>query len=293
MSLSVFEMHSLEMFCHRPLGACYVICDEWHYKACLRKAADAEKAKVDTREFLGIAELNCRDWGEDRKLVERIMKHRWLWFHNVRDRNPETDGWWVISALLDEVRRGSLLAIKGRRTDLFSQSHVTPIRTLAARAVDLTNGGPMLVGPYHPATRQTGLTTARAAMHVGSSDVGALLEAAVDMVGAPAAESDADSANGSGLANDGLTLTLLGDAEPFEYRQDAVSGDAAYLAGIGSRGDMYACDIISAECKGSVLREFPGQYLNSTLDDIRSDAQDGVKDARKALKLLNDGRFKK
>ncbi len=54
-----------------------------------------------------------------------------------------------------------------------------------------------------------------------------------------------------------------------------------------------ACDIISSECKGSVLREFPGQYLDSTLNRIQSEANAGVKDARKALKLLNDNRFKK
>lgn len=85
----------------------------------------------------------------------------------------------------------------------------------------------------------------------------------------------------------------LGDAQPFEYTPDAVHGATGKLAGVGNRGDMYACDIISAECKGSLLRVFPGQYLNSTLNDIQSDAQDGVKEARKALKLLNDGRFKK
>jgi len=36
-----------------------------------------------------------------------------------------------------------------------------------------------------------------------------------------------------------------------------------------------------------------GQYLNSTLGDIQSDANDGVKEARKVLKLLDDNRFKK
>ncbi|MDN7557264.1 hypothetical protein [Burkholderia orbicola] len=69
-------------------------------------------------------------------------------------------------------------------------------------------------------------------------------------------------------------------------------GDAIQVAGI-DRGDMMACDIIKAECKGSVLREFPGQYLNSTLNEIQGDASDGIKEARKALKLLNDNRFKK
>ncbi len=86
--------------------------------------------------------------------------------------------------------------------------------------------------------------------------------------------------------------TRLGYARAFDYTSSAPGGDVASLAA-NVRGSMYACDILSSECKDSVLREFPGQYLNSTLNDIQSDAQDGVKDARKALKLLNDGRFKK
>ncbi|MFT4065195.1 hypothetical protein [Paraburkholderia sp.] len=237
MSLSVFKMHSVELSCPRPSGARYVICNELHYKACLRKAADLEKAEADTQEFLGIANLNRSEWKENQKLVKSIRQRSWLWFHYIPDGNPDSVGWWVISALLAEVRRGSLLAIKGRCADLFPPPCRTPLTILAARAVNLPDGESMLSSRY--------------------------------------------------------ALTPLGDALPFEYMPEAMSGDAEYLAGIGSRGDMYACDIISTECKGSVLREFPGQYLNSTLDDIESDAQDGIKDARKALKLLNDGRFKK
>lgn len=94
--------------------------------------------------------------------------------------------------------------------------------------------------------------------------------------------------------NDGRddTPTPFGEARPFELADVPAFGDAEEVAAT-DRGSMYACDVISSECKGSVLREFPGQYLNSTLDDIQSDANDGVKEARKALKLLNDNRFKK
>ncbi|SAL69067.1 hypothetical protein AWB70_06858 [Caballeronia cordobensis] len=95
-----------------------------------------------------------------------------------------------------------------------------------------------------------------------------------------------------GGTDDGDSGSLLGDAQPFGYQPDVLSGDAFELAGI-DRGDMYACDIISTECKGSVLREFPSQYLDSTYNEIQGDAREGVKDARKALKLLNDNRFKK
>jgi hypothetical protein len=91
---------------------------------------------------------------------------------------------------------------------------------------------------------------------------------------------------------DGDESTPLGDAQPFDYQSNAIS-DGAYNLVADDRGNMYACDIISAECKGSVLREFPSQYLNSTLNEIQGDAQGGMKDARKALKLLSDNRFKK
>ncbi|WP_233874835.1 hypothetical protein [Paraburkholderia adhaesiva] len=74
----------------------------------------------------------------------------------------------------------------------------------------------------------------------------------------------------------------------------ASTASSVYLYNQGNdRKSMIACDIISAECKGSVLREFPGQYLNSPLSDIMSDAASGGSDARKALKLLKDNRFKK
>ncbi|MBC8727947.1 hypothetical protein [Paraburkholderia sp. UCT2] len=205
MSLSVFEMHSVELFCQRPLSACYVISDEWHYKACLRKAADLETAKADTREFLDIAGLNCRDWEEDRKLVERIIRRRWLWFHNVQDRNPDTDGWWVISALLDEVRRGALLAIKGRRTDLLPPPDSTPMTTFTARAVDFPNDGPKLFGRSDPATRQSQFIAAHTAR------------------------------GGSDLADDGHTSTLLGNVQPFDYQPDVPIGNAMELAGSEGR----------------------------------------------------------
>ncbi|MFM0701460.1 hypothetical protein [Paraburkholderia sediminicola] len=145
------------------------------------------------------------------------------------------------------------------------------------------NGEAILSGSYDPATQEARLIAARGAM-AASEGGGGLLGVVEAMAGAAL----------GGAPNDGGdTSTLLGDAHPFEYAEDAMEGDSTMFAGLGERGNMYACDIISSECKGSVLREFPGQYLNSTLNDIQSDAQDGVKDARKAFKLLNDSRFKK
>lgn len=50
---------------------------------------------------------------------------------------------------------------------------------------------------------------------------------------------------------------------------------------------------IAEKCKGSVLREFPEEYLDWTLDQIKAEAQKGNKKAKKAWKLLNDKRFRK
>jgi len=60
----------------------------------------------------------------------------------------------------------------------------------------------------------------------------------------------------------------------------------------GGEGET-AAKIISRTRAGSILREFPSQYLNSTLAEIRKDAKEGIQAARKALKLLQDNRFKK
>lgn len=119
---------------------------------------------------------------------------------------------------------------------------------------------------------------------VSAGELMSYLQSVVGIGGAGGAAKFAGGANFTDSAS-------LSDASPFDYSADTL-GDAVQVAGI-DRGDMMACDIIKAECKGSVLREFPGQYLNSTLNEIQGDASDGIKEARKALKLLNDNRFKK
>jgi hypothetical protein len=56
---------------------------------------------------------------------------------------------------------------------------------------------------------------------------------------------------------------------------------------------MRAIDIISQECRGSIMREFPSQWLNRTLEEILDAAKAGDRSAQKASKLLQSGRFKK
>jgi hypothetical protein len=59
------------------------------------------------------------------------------------------------------------------------------------------------------------------------------------------------------------------------------------------RGQKTAAEVIAEECQGSILREFPSPWLDETLDRIAQAAKQGDRSARKALKLLNDKRFKK
>jgi hypothetical protein len=54
-----------------------------------------------------------------------------------------------------------------------------------------------------------------------------------------------------------------------------------------------AREVIAEECAASILREFPSQWLDETLEAIAKAAQAGDKSAQKAKKLLTDQRFKK
>jgi hypothetical protein len=54
-----------------------------------------------------------------------------------------------------------------------------------------------------------------------------------------------------------------------------------------------AREVISEECAGTILREFPSQWMDQTLEAIGNAAKAGDKSAQKAKKLLTDQRFKK
>jgi len=59
------------------------------------------------------------------------------------------------------------------------------------------------------------------------------------------------------------------------------------------RSQQKASDIIAEECQGTIQREFPSQWLDKTLNEIRKAAKQAEASAKKALKLLNNRRFKK
>jgi len=72
---------------------------------------------------------------------------------------------------------------------------------------------------------------------------------------------------------------------------------AAEDAAQAARLQQKAADIISKECKGGINREFPSEMRDKTLQEIKDLAKNGdsasKSAAKKALKLLNDNRFKK
>lgn len=59
------------------------------------------------------------------------------------------------------------------------------------------------------------------------------------------------------------------------------------------RDKQKAGDIIAKECEAGILREFPSQWLDQSLEAINRAAKLGDRTAQKAKKLLNDQRFKK
>lgn len=62
---------------------------------------------------------------------------------------------------------------------------------------------------------------------------------------------------------------------------------------IENEDNLTAQEFIGKHCKGSILREFPSEYLGKTIKEIEKEAKKGNAHVRKALKLLRDQRFRK
>jgi thioredoxin-like negative regulator of GroEL len=87
-----------------------------------------------------------------------------------------------------------------------------------------------------------------------------------------------------------------GDLAELETILEATTGNKAAQAAAQAainRLKSRAADIIARECKGSINREFPGELLEKTLEEILKLARGGDKAAQTARKLLSDLRFKK
>jgi hypothetical protein len=97
------------------------------------------------------------------------------------------------------------------------------------------------------------------------------------------------------------TITVPGGAEEkgAEVTANAVrifvrrTASEATEVAEAARMNETADEIISKELKGSVNREFPGQFRNKTLAEIKQAADDNVPGAKKAWKLLTNSEYKK
>ncbi len=77
---------------------------------------------------------------------------------------------------------------------------------------------------------------------------------------------------------------------------DATSGgDHAAIQFVVSVEDpaQTCSSYIAANCKASILRVFPGQFLDSPVQDVLDAAKSGDTAARTARELLFDNRFRK
>lgn len=83
---------------------------------------------------------------------------------------------------------------------------------------------------------------------------------------------------------------VVGGGVVFKAGSLAWNKAKAYLA---DESNWTADQIISKKRKGSIRREFPSEFFKKTLKQIDKEAKQGNAKAKKAKKLLQDGRFKK
>lgn len=95
---------------------------------------------------------------------------------------------------------------------------------------------------------------------------------------------------GIGTVVVGAAGLIIGGVVVFKVGSWAWEKAKAYFA---DEDNWTADQIISKKRRGSIRREFPTEYLGKKLRDIKKEAKAGKARARKAKKLLENGRFKK
>ncbi len=131
----------------------------------------------------------------------------------------------------------------------------------------------------------------------------------IDVNGTPGSAAAAVGTNlGIGLFNTGIDManSFMTNLTVGQYSLNiphvpgglgnaAVSGQAlAMLLPLAAGGEEETAEeIIAGSKKASILREFPSQFLDKTLKEIKLAKQEGVPFAAKAWKLLTDSRFNK
>jgi hypothetical protein len=94
---------------------------------------------------------------------------------------------------------------------------------------------------------------------------------------------------GSGRESGQWTSNGAGTGTQTQHRLTPTSPTPVQVA----QDDVKCSAFISENCKGSILREFPSEYLDLSIDQLLKDAQAGVPAAKKGIKLLFDNRFRK
>ncbi|RKT24771.1 hypothetical protein B0G69_0460 [Paraburkholderia sp. RAU2J] len=136
------------------------------------------------------------------------------------------------------------------------------------------NGEPVLSGPYDPATIEVRRIAARAATTGSRSSSGGGLLGIVEAVAGALVGGDTDMDKDDGVA-DGFaesgndTSTPLGDAQPFEYTPDAVSGDVEELAA-RTNNPNYAAKMLGYD------RDTFGDMVHAMKDDLKLRGDDNV-----------------
>lgn len=181
---------------------------------------DAEKAAVDEgKRFAERAHANV--WAEDAGLVRRVREFLGANFHwHDRLAKSGTDIE-VVEVLMSMVRGDSVLVIaREARTGGYSGSHAAP---------------PPASRSFHQmAMESLGLSYDAATQYVIEYDY------RMDRL---AAKLDASLAARAAHFADAQTSTSLGDAAPFEYSEDAISGDVEEIAARGvSAAEEAECD---------------------------------------------------
>lgn len=88
-------------------------------------------------------------------------------------------------------------------------------------------------------------------------------------------------------SNDPLGLLLGSPCDP-ENWMTWIPGPAM----VKIPGNMKAAEWLSKMVKGKVMREFPSEYLDKTINEILRDAKAGIKTAQKARKLLTNQEYR-
>jgi hypothetical protein len=91
-----------------------------------------------------------------------------------------------------------------------------------------------------------------------------------------------------GAAAHGPTVPLIGHGQALSDISSEPAGPTVQVA-----QEMKCSAFITENCTGSILREFPSEYLDLSVDQVLNDANAGIAAARKAKKLLFNNRFRK